>query len=264
VLSKGSSLVLALALSALASNAFGQNAASSNSSGGPQPGVANIASSGLKPGVPNDGGTQDDIFLRVPAFNFSPYSSAIGTGAFGNVNRWVTSPSSSMEAGITLPGGALLTYLELDYCDTNATTHLTGNILECDNVGGNCSYVTSNLVSAGDGCSYVSANLTPLNHIVDNFHRILTGVVYTNSGDSTNSFASLIVGYKLQVSPAPGAATFTDVPTGDPGFQYIEALVASGITAGCGGGNYCPDSPLTRRQMAIFLSKALGLHWYGY
>jgi hypothetical protein len=36
--------------------------------------------------------------------------------------------------------------------------------------------------------------------------------------------------------------------------------VASGITAGCGGGNYCPDAP-TRRQMAIFLAKALGLHW---
>ena len=31
--------------------------------------------------------------------------------------------------------------------------------------------------------------------------------------------------------------------------------------AGCGSGNFCPDSPLTRRQMAVFLSKALGLHW---
>ena len=26
-------------------------------------------------------------------------------------------------------------------------------------------------------------------------------------------------------------------------------------------GNYCPDAPLTRGQMAVFLSKALGLHW---
>jgi len=25
----------------------------------------------------------------------------------------------------------------------------------------------------------------------------------------------------------------------------------------CGGGDYCPDNPLTRRQMAIFLSKPL-------
>jgi hypothetical protein len=63
------------------------------------------------------------------------------------------------------------------------------------------------------------------------------------------------------VSPAPGSATFGDVPTSHPFFQFIEALVASGITAGCGGGNYCPDAPLTRGQMAVFLSKALGLHF---
>ena len=51
------------------------------------------------------------------------------------------------------------------------------------------------------------------------------------------------------------------MPVSDPAFQYIEALVAAGVTAGCGGGNYCPDNPLTRRQMAVFLAKALGLNW---
>jgi hypothetical protein len=54
------------------------------------------------------------------------------------------------------------------------------------------------------------------------------------------------------------------VPPSDPAFQYIEALFASGITAGCAGGNYCPDAPLTRRQMAVFLAKALGLQWTNY
>ena len=67
--------------------------------------------------------------------------------------------------------------------------------------------------------------------------------------------------YRRQVSPAPGAATFNDVPTSHPFFQFVEALSASGITAGCGTGIYCPDSPLTRGQMAVFLAKALGLHW---
>jgi hypothetical protein len=42
--------------------------------------------------------------------------------------------------------------------------------------------------------------------------------------------------------------------------QFVEALVASGITAGCGNGNFCPDAPSTRRQMAVFLTEALGLH----
>jgi len=63
------------------------------------------------------------------------------------------------------------------------------------------------------------------------------------------------------VSDPPASPTFNDVPTSDFGYQYIEALNASGITGGCAPGAFCPDSPVTRRQMAIFLSKALGLHW---
>ncbi len=67
--------------------------------------------------------------------------------------------------------------------------------------------------------------------------------------------------YRRRVSPAPSTPTFNDVPIGHPFFQFVEALAASGITAGCGTGIYCPDAPLTRGQMAVFLAKALGLHW---
>ncbi len=69
------------------------------------------------------------------------------------------------------------------------------------------------------------------------------------------------VWWRTAVSPEFGLPTFNDVPTSDFGFQYIEALAASGITGGCGGGNFCPDNPVTRRQMAIFLTKALGLSY---
>ncbi len=67
--------------------------------------------------------------------------------------------------------------------------------------------------------------------------------------------------YRRQITPAPAVATFADVPTNHPFFQFVEALSASGITAGCGTAIYCPDAPLTRGQMAVFLAKALGLHW---
>jgi S-layer family protein len=69
--------------------------------------------------------------------------------------------------------------------------------------------------------------------------------------------------WRRQISPPPDTPTFNDVPADDPAFAYVEALVASGITGGCGTNppRYCPDAPLTRRQMAVFLSKALGLHW---
>jgi hypothetical protein len=83
---------------------------------------------------------------------------------------------------------------------------------------------------------------------------------------TTNNSLRLYKGslsWRRQVSPAPVTATFNDVPTGHPFFQFIEALVTSGITAGCQASPplYCPDDPLTRGQMAVFLAKALGLNW---
>ena len=59
----------------------------------------------------------------------------------------------------------------------------------------------------------------------------------------------------------PSAATFNDVPLTHPLNKFVEALYAAGITAGCSNGNFCPDAPVTRGQMAVFLSAALGLHW---
>ena len=80
-------------------------------------------------------------------------------------------------------------------------------------------------------------------------------------GDFTRFAQKVRVSWLRAVSPAPATATFTDVPTNHPFFQFVEALVKSGITGGCGGGNFCPDASLTRGQMAVFLAKALGLQW---
>jgi hypothetical protein len=57
-------------------------------------------------------------------------------------------------------------------------------------------------------------------------------------------------------APAPcTTAPFPDVPCANPFASWIRDLVARGITAGCGGGLYCPTSPVTREQMAVFLLK---------
>lgn len=39
----------------------------------------------------------------------------------------------------------------------------------------------------------------------------------------------------------------------------INRIASAGITAGCGGGRYCPDGVVARDQMASFLVRALGL-----
>ena len=76
-----------------------------------------------------------------------------------------------------------------------------------------------------------------------------------SNGDDTTRFSGVIIGHRLQVSPAPGNPTFNDVPTSDFGFQYVEALVASGITGSTGGSNYSPDAFVTRGQMAILFRR---------
>jgi uncharacterized repeat protein (TIGR01451 family) len=62
--------------------------------------------------------------------------------------------------------------------------------------------------------------------------------------------------------PAPAGTVFTDVPSGFWAGAFIEQLAAEGITSGCGSGAYCPDNPITRAEMAVFLLKALnGASW---
>jgi len=57
-------------------------------------------------------------------------------------------------------------------------------------------------------------------------------------------------------------ADFLDVPQDDPFHDSIEALVRSGITAGCGAGNFCPTATVTRAQASVFLLRAEhGKNW---
>lgn len=92
-------------------------------------------------------------------------------------------------------------------------------------------------------------------------HIIVWTTNNTGVADPSLQFFAVAVEWMRTISPAPGVASFTDVPVGAFGFQHIEALYASGITGGCGGGNYCPNQNVTRAQMAVFLAKGLGLDW---
>jgi len=49
---------------------------------------------------------------------------------------------------------------------------------------------------------------------------------------------------------------FLDVPPSNTFHEYVNAVARNGVTAGCGGGNYCGIAPVTRAQMAVFLLKA--------
>ena len=67
------------------------------------------------------------------------------------------------------------------------------------------------------------------------------------------------------ISPPPCVPPnlFADVPETSPFCRYIEELANRGVVGGCGGGNYCPTDPVTREQMAVFISVTFGLALYG-
>jgi hypothetical protein len=160
-----------------------------------------------------------------------------------------------------VPSGVLLTRLELQYCDTNPVGNdLTVTLRDCSTDGLSCT-ILKTFDSNNDSCNVKAVGLSTLNYTVQNSSRVLIVDVTLRSADGSNFLLGVNIGYRLQVSPAPSVATFADVPTTSPQFKFVEALVAAGITAGCGNGDFCPNAPITRGQMAVFLATALGLQF---
>jgi Subtilase family len=61
--------------------------------------------------------------------------------------------------------------------------------------------------------------------------------------------------------PSPATPSFLDVLPTDPyGYPFVERLKELGITGGCSVDPplYCPESPVTRRQMAVFVIRGIG------
>jgi hypothetical protein len=227
-------------------------------------GVSALAAAqpGSKPEPVSGFGTQKVSYYRIAAHEFSPQSSDAPYFDGSRYDRKAQQFSSGFVASPHLPDGARLVSIEFDYCDTSSPPLTLGLYFEDMMWDGSLQTPLAYLPSPGDGlgCAHVLENIEDLQYTVDNnLHQLNVRVV--TSGQSSTSFTGAIVGYRLQVSPDPPQQTFGDVPVGHPQHQFVEALAATGVTAGCGGGNFCPNAPLTRGQMAVFLAKALGLQF---
>jgi subtilisin family serine protease len=57
-----------------------------------------------------------------------------------------------------------------------------------------------------------------------------------------------------------GVSRFLDVPNGFWSRTHVEALAKAGVTAGCSANppHYCPSRSVTRREMAVFIPRAVG------
>jgi len=210
-------------------------------------------------------GTTAVTYVQVAGSAFVPLvsPSSYTTTASGHILRTAGGAGGSLvyfAAPINIPSGALVKSLELDECDpTGVAGYVQGSLIESDRLG-NIIASAPYLESDGLGCKTLTADLTSLNMVADNHTKHFWLEALVGVADNVG-LAGMVVGYQLQVSPAPATATFLDVPTSNLFFQYVEALAASGITGGCGSGNFCPNNPVTRGQMAVFLAKALGLQF---
>ncbi len=165
-------------------------------------------------------------------------------------------------APVSLPQGAAITGFDFYYYDTSVIDDIYAKLYEVDSSGNGPSQIGSTASSSGSaGFGSVSRNLTSPWTVNNNTNSYRAWVFTGVSSGTDLKWRGIRVRYTLQVSPAPGVASFSDVPTSHWAFQWIEALKASGITQGVTPTTYEPESNVTRAQMAVFLAKALGLHW---
>lgn len=173
-------------------------------------------------------------------------------------------------AAVEIPAGALITGMRVLYYDNSPSLYLAVRLqLGWTSLGVRGDSQLASWTSAGtpQGVDDVYVDVSP-DVTVERRYPVLTQwgyrsyYLYVSLPPTLNvQLRGVAVFWNRQISPAPASPTFADVPVGHWAFQHVEALVASGITAGCGGGDYCPDATLTRGQMAVFLAKGLGLHY---
>jgi hypothetical protein len=211
--------------------------------------------------------------LTVGAGAFQVADATDGDGGYIDVDGYLYAPGQPVvwTAPLYLPDGAVIHQVCL-FVNDLATDHTeTADVVEEELASGGATPFSHNIAGAVsgpglDGYGYFCSPTT--------YQRIRNSADANGDGVtnpttyrivihaySTLGFGGLQIVWQRSVSHPPAAPTFADVPMSDGAFQHIEALVASGITAGCGNDNYCPDATLTRRQMAVFIAKALGLHW---
>jgi hypothetical protein len=218
---------------------------------------------GTASGVAPDGyGTTGTTVVKIHATAFRSQSSGDKLDAYwdtGITYRSAGNVSYMLHAPVQLPAGALVTQVGFDGQDWDPTLNINWGIYwvsasSADTTG----YIAWYTSSQSGGSFNASATIEP--HTVDPGKYYFAMVELPKLGQDL-AIKGMRITYKLQVSPAPAVASFGDVPTGHWAFRYVEALAASGVTSGCAPGLFCPNNPITRAEMAVFLSDALGLYY---
>jgi hypothetical protein len=170
----------------------------------------------------------------------------------------------SFASSLPLPTGAVVDQILFEVYDIHPDSDVVVYVKTCPNLAP-CETSAWAWTEGQNGWQFLNAQLAGLTIDNANASYVLRVAWPLHMGDdpSTLEFRRALVYYHMTVPPPPAIASFNDVPTGHPFFQFIEAMKASSVTGGCNADPplFCPDAALTRGQMAVFLAKALGLGW---
>ncbi len=215
-------------------------------------------------GPPTAYGTADYTVTTIAGVGFAPGSNGMIYNVSGSVARAVNAIGGHFYSALDIPAGSVIDFIGFNNLNDGTPSVMVIHLYVRD--------------ASGTATPLSALGNTAHNSWATDINPAPLGILWTGSqgvgrtlildmeiapSGGTQFFGSVDVWWKRTVSPAPGTASFNDVPTNHPFFQFIEALRASGITGGCNAAPplYCPDSPVTRGQMAVFLAKALGLSW---
>jgi hypothetical protein len=169
-------------------------------------------------------------------------------------------------APLHLPAGAYITHATLSGYDSDTTYNPSVGLWKAPISGtAGTGTIVQGLTITGDfspGHFWQHFALSTPETVTDNWNNIYYVLaILRRNGSEVQQINGVVIWYYLQISPAPATATFSDVPTSHWAFQYVEALKASGITTGATPTTFNPNGTVSRAEMAVFLSRALGLNW---
>jgi len=254
--------------------------------------ISNFLGSTLKAKISYTGGTGNDVVLTVLSpsavcdATLSPTSASIpASGGPGDVlvQNLATCPwtATSTVDWITITAGSSgvgIGVTSFSVAPNSAPNSRTGTLM----IGGRsftviqagtCNFALSPAtaqtftflggsghlaVSSASGCQWTARSSTAFVSLSPGGGAGNGGIdfIVAPNPDATRRTATISVGgLSLTILQA---AKFVDVPPSHPFFAEISQLSARGITSGCGAGSYCPDSSVTREQMAIFITRSLG------
>ncbi len=269
--------------SSMVSSPAGVSISSSNSNGVvtiTQPVVPTLSGVSCSPSTVVGGSSSTCTVGLSAVATTGPVTASLVSGntALVNVPPSVTIPQGSSSTAFTATTSATGVSTPVGITASSAGVNVSTTLT----VSSPCSYTltptsrsfsagggsTTVTVSGGTGCSWTATTDSPT------WITLQAGGV---SGNGNGSFVYSVVAnpaaarlgtiavggtsFKVMEGGSASVVPFTDVTPATAYFDYISLMKSEGISAGCSASPpmYCPDTPVTRAQMAVFLVVALDL-----